>query len=572
MLDQLSSPVFGIVESLASPVEEINPALSIGDGHFRCLGVSGTTFYFQPGNVAEIIELSASQLKKPHILRLAPLQWWESQWPAKGGCNWDEAVNALVQSCMARGAYNANRLTGRGTYVEPGTLAVVTHLGSHLLVNDEPCSVTAQKSARIFIEGTPTELPDLPPLANGEARRIEALCSKLDWASPEMAKLFAGFLVIAPVCGALPWRPHVWINGPFESGKSFALKNVLGRLLAGISFSFGGSITEAGIRQDLGHDALPVLIDEAEAKDERAAQRLDAVLELARSSSQPGGAAIVKGGAAGKATHYRVQSAFAFASIDVPIRQSADESRIVRLTLRGPDEATDAVERGKAFGAIKAELADLVRANYGPRLFYRTRKLLLTILQNSDAFGAAIAARTGSGRLGDVLGPLVAGWFSLVSDKRVLPADAARKIDEWKWLSTAITKNKTQRDYEAALAHLMQSFIGLDHGYRRTVAELVAMASAAEASESPEAASADAALRRNGIRVRKEGRSTHLLICRGSGAVKALFHGTQWSASPVETISQNPRATITDNPIRFGGGIKQRAISIDLNLEGYGDE
>ncbi len=61
--------------------------LTIGAPHFRCLGVNGTTLYFQPANVAEVIELGAAQLRKPHVLRLAPLQWWESEFPGKGGCN-----------------------------------------------------------------------------------------------------------------------------------------------------------------------------------------------------------------------------------------------------------------------------------------------------------------------------------------------------------------------------------------------------------------------------------------------------------------------------------------------------
>ncbi len=473
-----------------------------------------------------------------------------------------------MQACLARGRYDADRLAGRGTYVEPGSLTVVSNMGNHLLVGHDIRHVGEHPSERIYVEGPPTVLPALPPLALAEARRIDAFCSRLDWSSPEMGRLFAGFLVIAPVCGALPWRPHIWLNGPFGSGKSFALKNVLGRLLDGLSYQFGGSITEAGIRQDVGHDALPVLIDEAEAKDERSAQRIAAILELARSSAQSGGAAIVKGGVSGRASHFRVRSAFAFASIDVPIVQSADESRVVRLTLRGPDAHADSTERGKAFGVLKAELSEMVHANFGPRLFYRTRGILMTILQNSEAFGAAISAASGSGRLGDVLGPLVAGWYSLGSEKRVFQQDADRLVSGWTWLWAAMAKNKTLADHEAALAHLMQSFISLDHGVRRTVAELIdTVAFGGDMAEQ-----ADAALRRNGMRIDLSKGGRDLLICRNSGAIRALFHASQWSSAPAETIGQNPRASVTQDPVRFGGGIKQRAVKIDLNVEGYGSE
>jgi len=492
--------------------------------------------------------------------------------------NWHAAANACMQSCIGRGHYNPELVTGRGVYVEPRSLKVVAHLGDHLIVDGEQMGLSEFKTVRTIVETAPAELPFLPPLAAGEASRIAALCEKLDWASPEMGRLFAGWIVIAPVCGALPWRPHIWIEGPYESGKSFALNEVAGRLLHGVSLRFGGSVTEAGIRQELRDDTLPVLFDEAEAKDDRAAQRLDAVLELARSAAQKDGAAIVKGGAGGKATRWRVRSSFAFASIDVAVKQSADESRIVRLKLRGPDSGAKQHDRAARFAELRTDLAGLTSAHFGPRLFFRTLKNLHTILGNAESFSAAIAGATRSGRLGDVLGPLVAGWYSLRSDVRVLPGDAVRLLSEWKWLGTAISKNATTRDHDAALAHLMQSQVALDHGVRRTVAELIGSicASTARIGGNDEAGlvaeQADAALRRHGLRLDLQDGGRSLMLCRNAGAIKALFHGTQWATSPVDTIAQNPRATVTQNPVRFSHGIKQRAIKVDLIAEGYGDD
>lgn len=570
---------YGISEG--GEVSSMQTALDFGAPHFQCLGIRGTNCFFRPADRPEVIELTAKELGGRAMLRLAPLHWWEFNFAGRskeGGVNWQAVANACMQSCIRRGHFNPEFVTGRGVYIEPSNLKVVAHLGDRLIVDGEQFGLSEFKTVRTIIETDPTDLPFLPPLAAGEASRVAALCEKLDWASPEMGRLFAGWIVIAPVCGALPWRPHIWIEGPYESGKSFALNEVAGRLLRGVSLRFGGSVTEAGIRQELRDDTLPVLFDEAEAKDDRAAQRLDAILELARSAAQKDGAAIVKGGASGKATRWRVRSCFAFASIDVAIKQSADESRIVRLKLRGPDGGEKQQDRAARFAEFRDDLATLTSSHFGPRLFFRTLKNLHTILGNAESFSAAIAGATRSGRLGDVLGPLVAGWYSLRSDARVLPGDAVRLLSEWKWLGTAISKNATTRDHDAALAHLMQSQVALDHGVRRTVAELIAAVCAGtarvkgKAEMDPVAEQADAALRRHGIRLDLQDGGRSLLLCRNAGAIKALFHGTQWTTSPVDTISQNPRAAVTQNPVRFGHGIKQRAVKIDLIAEGYGDD
>ena len=91
-----------------------------------------------------------------------------------------------------------------------------------------------------------------------------------------------GWLSIALIGGALDWRPHVFLFGPPNTGKT-TLHNLVAALLTPMVVAADGQSTEAGIRQRQGPDALPVVVDEFETDTE--ARRLQSVLRLARSAS-----------------------------------------------------------------------------------------------------------------------------------------------------------------------------------------------------------------------------------------------------------------------------------------------
>src|SRR3546814_8012987 len=84
----------------------------------------------------------------------------------------------------------------------------------------------------------------------------------------------AGWIAIAVICGALNWRPHVWLTGSSGSGKSWLLDNVIRPLIGAIAVYCQSNSTEAGIRQTLATDARPVLFDEAESEDAKAQVRI----------------------------------------------------------------------------------------------------------------------------------------------------------------------------------------------------------------------------------------------------------------------------------------------------------
>ncbi|NKW09454.1 hypothetical protein HGG76_06055 [Ochrobactrum tritici] len=315
-----------------------HPLADFGSPHFRCLGVDGTTYFFQPANVAQVIELPGSALKMANLVRLAPLQWWEFEFPGKskeGGVSWPEAINACVQACKFRRKFVPHNLVrGRGAWFESQT--AVFHSGESLIVDGIRKDIANHKSRYVYDEGDNIDVAIERPASTEESRRFLTLCKSLRWQSALSGYLLAGFCVVAPVCGFLHWRPHLWINGPAGSGKSTVMDRIVKAALASTAHSVVGNTTEAGIRGALGMDALPIIFDESEPKDMQSQARIRSILDLARVAASESDGLILKGTSSQKTRGYRARSMFVFASINTQIEGFADESRFTQLTLAPP--------------------------------------------------------------------------------------------------------------------------------------------------------------------------------------------------------------------------------------------
>ena len=57
------------------------------------------------------------------------------------------------------------------------------------------------------------------------------IASRFHWEVPASGLLLAGWIALAPICGAMQWRPHVWLTASAGSGKSAILDRFIGILL-----------------------------------------------------------------------------------------------------------------------------------------------------------------------------------------------------------------------------------------------------------------------------------------------------------------------------------------------------
>jgi len=531
----------------------------------------GTYYYWVPGR-GQVATIPAAGHTKSALLAIAPLSWWELTYPKKGGCDWDAAANAMLRLCERAGVFDPSAKVGRGVMLDGGR--VVAHLGDRLLVDGKPHGLNWPGAHWIYSKRPRLDIGKAQPLETADAKEFEALLQRPSWAEPDMGKLLAGWLTIAPICGALAWRSHIWLTGERGSGKSYVMEEIAARVLEGLAIEVQGNTTEPGIRRALRGDILPVLFDECEAKTEADKHRIGGVLALARQASSANGAPIIKAGGGQASAAFHVRSSFLFASIDKNGTMPADESRIVTISLRGAnpfDDDEDKKARAEHFAKLKAEVDRIITPEFGRALFLRTLALVPTIRRNAETFAAAIAKKTGNRRLGDTLAGPLAGWMSLHTTAVITPEIAMQRLDQWKWLGGAIARGKTEADHDAALTHLLQASLRLDGSKMRSVDELVATVVDGGENSELTVATCIAVLSRHGLRVlmpEEQGGGAMLLVANKHAALDRIFWAQPFNLG---TLRQHPAAKPWKDSVRFSGHGKVRALAIDLTMAGVVD-
>lgn len=525
---------------------------------FIPLGHDEGKFFFMCNGGGQVRDFTAAQLQTfGSLVELASLQHWEAEYPSKSGANLKSAGNDLVQMCNRVGVYDPNRVRGRGTWIDEGR--IVVHMGDRLLVDGVESGLTLKDSHYIYENARRMHMDITNALLNAEADKLRKLCAMLPWEAPDlMGNLLAGWCVIAPVCGALNWRPHIWLSGESGSGKSWTLENIIKLALGLIAFEVVGKSTEAGIRQHLLRDGRPVLFDEAETQNEQDRARMQQVLDSARVASSESSAIVAKGSASGKPSAFRMKSCFMFGSVNVGATQAADESRMVVLTLR---PIKDLAERARRFEEIERFHATMAVENFSGRLFARTVSLLHVIRRNAVVFAEAIARSGKPRRLGDTYGTLLAGAWSLRSRAVATTEEADAMVRETQWVKDAVVKGDVEPEWSRALKTLLQYRVRVNSGRVADIpiGDLIEAAQFG-AADGP-IGSSDAARELNylGLRVR----DGYLLVAANSRECSKIFERTPWGASWASTMQRTPGTKHGNGQVKMAG-INARPFGIPV--------
>jgi hypothetical protein len=543
-------------DSTQPPPVKPNPG-----GYFTPLGFDSDGYYYQPHATGQVIRLSRSAHTGTNLVALAPLCYWESLYHGKSSPNWTAAASDLFEQQALVGVYCPDRIRGRGAWWDQGR--AVLHLGDRLLVDGQPQPITQRlpNSPYLYqrlaaIEG----LTGIEPLSTEETLHILNIAERFHWEVPASGWLIAGWASLAPICGALPWRPHIWLTAGAGSGKSTLLDRFLGPLLGPLALWPEGATTEAFIRQELRADGIPVVFDEAESNEKPDQQRIQAVLSLARVASSSGRGVIGKGGADGTSQRFKVCSMFLLSSISTALKQGADKSRFAQLTMRNPTDLPRA-DRTAHWEALDRDLDRHITQEIGLRLISRTISLIPTIRASAVVFRRVGARIFDSQRLGDQYGTLLAGTWSLMSDTVPTEDQAAQLISsqDWEPYQQATEIPDEVRCIQTILQHQLR--VEVDRGaVTRTIGELVVIAAGGEPQWEIASNLAEATLGRHGLRADRP----HLLVSNTAPAIARILADTPWANCWPVILARLPGAEKTGT-VRFKGlGASSRAIKLPL--------
>lgn len=514
-------------------------------------------FCFYAGTSKTVISMGASGINKQSILNLAPISWWETHYAGSKGLNMDAITNFLTSYSFAAGIFSESRLRGRGAWMDEGR--TVLHSGDSLIVDGEEMPLGALQTKYIYEQGFPLGLKITEPVELMESSRLIDMLSLINWERPVNAYLLAGWCVIAPVCGALKWRPHIWLTGAAGTGKSWVFKNIVRRLLGESGLAVQGKTTEPGIRALLASDALPVVFDESEGEDPAAQARIQSILDLMRASSADDGGVLAQGSAGGgRGVTYRIRTCFAFASIGIQVKQQSDRSRVTVLGIRrrvGDD-------RRIVWEQLQAMYANLITDDFIAALHSRTISMLPTILKNAEMFNRACAAVLGEQRHGDQLGAMIAGAYSLKFD-RLVDYDAAKKwVEAMDW--TEERSLDESRDENRLLNRILEHIVEVENDYtkvKRTIGELCIIGIGRDVDSHVPGDQAVKVLARVGIKFR----DGMLLISNSSQGIKNILERTPWSGENHNKILVRIDGAKPTEPTNFGP-VKHRAVAIPLTI------
>jgi putative DNA primase/helicase len=397
------------------------------------------------------------------------------------------------------------------------------------------------------------------PLADQDAYLLLELAGRFKWEVPASGLLIAGWAALAPICGALDWRPHIWLTAGAGSGKSAILDRYIAPLLGDLALHVAGNTSEAGLRQTLRADALPVVFDEAESNERPDQQRMQAVLSLARVASSESRAQTIKGSAEGDAQRYTIRSMFLMSSIATALKQGADKSRFAQLTLRNPNEFAKQA-RLDHWEALDRDLDRYVTDQVGQRLQARTISLIPVIRQSVRVFTRAAADAFDSQRLGDQYGTLLAGAWSLQSREVPTRDQAFALIDQNEWESYSQTTEVP--DEKRCLQRILQQQIRVeaDKVVTRTIGELVDIATHHAADADITSTIAQAVLGRNGIKA-DDG---YVFISNTAEAIATMLRDTAWANCWSTVLARLPGAAKAGTVYFRGTGLSGRAVKIPI--------
>lgn len=548
----------------------------------RALGYDRGRYYYLSGQQRQVHEYAKGDHTANGLLQLAPLGFWSELFaygaPMKGE-HWLAATDALMRKCERKGIFDPVTLRGRGCWTDQGRM--VLNLGNRTLVDGAERELTDTDSHFIYEAGTKMAGPHGTPLSVGEARRVLDIAKRFNWEMPASAALLAGWIVLAPLCGALRWRPHVWVTGGSGTGKSTVLEQFIGPLLAGTELRFQGNSTEAGIRQSLRADARPVMIDESEANDERAEVRIQNILSLIRQTSSESEARTTKGTQAGRALEFHIRSMFCLASIQVSIKNQADHNRMSVLGLYGMEKvaADDRDAHQDKWLETAQMLADLRdQPDFAPRLMARSLAMHGVIEANMRTLTRVAAREFRSQRLGDQYGTLLAGAATLLYDHPISEEGALKFIRLFDWA----TFHEAAREDESmgALAAILQIMVQVDLDRTkemRNVGELVQIVIDNQTDAGVSPSEAIITLGRMGLKVRRPLMADHgaLVVANNAARLSRDLKGQPWGPDWKSYLRRLPGAKATAVPIRFGPGFIQRATEIPIpvvlpSIEGAG--
>ena len=539
----------------------------------ECLGREGSQYVLYSTAYRRIERLTAEKLTLPNLRAIAPRARWEAWlFPERAAAGDEVKRGELVEAVQERiladcGAkmFDASRVRSRGVWPDAAGGWVYNAGASCWFIpadGGQVEQVDAVRNGYVYAAGVALPSPADTPLSDKEGRELVELMRARSWVLPGAGDAMAGWMVAAMLAGVMPISPHVWINAPATTGKTH-LKNDLVAVLGDDAMTQEGVPTDAGVRQRLNGDAIPVLIDEVEEGDnETAGRNIRKLLDLMRSASY-GKAPITKGGADGTPRLYPMKCSFALFSIANCISRDADSSRCLVLHLRRGDKTIQNIWARQDAGRALVQTP-----GFHGRLIARLLGCLPVLMENLAVLREHLGKVEGvDSRRAELFAVLMACRHALVSREKM----SQEAMQEAAALMLAYgEQEEKESDFSRCLAVLLGHVVRV-RGQDMTVADACRVMEAKVDTETMAACALS--LGAAGLRWRDD--LNALQVDTLADKMKRIFTGTQWSNGKVAPVlaegCKREKGSISPagvwlHPVKVGGTSPRWCVMIPAAL------
>lgn len=514
-----------------------------------CLGREGKSHVFYSTASRDIYRLTAEKINWPNLLDMAAREHWERYlFPKETEAGAAPGKRELVAEAQERliedsryKIFSPEAVRARGVWPDSagGWLYNAGRACWHIPADGiRPERVENVRERHIYAIGEALPAPAENLLTNAEGKQLVEFLTARPWTMAGAGDMLAGWTVAALLAGCTPMRPHVWINAPAGTGKTY-LKNDLAAILGDYALCMEGIPTEAATRQRRKSDCLPVLLDEVEPGESKKNQRnIAALLELMRNAAYEG--KISKGTQDGTGTFFLMKCNFALFSISDDISRDADASRIVglRLERRSPAVLSPLWERQKAG-------RELVQGkDFHARLIARLLAGLPVIMENQKALATALMNAGADARKAEIFSILIAGRHALTSRD---PMTSGEMENAARIMRVYDEQDEQESDFSRCLAVLLNHTVDIYGTGKRTV---VAACELIENAPPDVKEQVEAALRIVGLKWNSNKEA--LQVDPRAEMMKRIYTGTQWSNGKIKPV--------------LAEGCRQKGISNDAGV------
>ena len=496
----------------------------------------------------------------------------------------DDARRDIMLACHEMGFWEPTNIRGAGAW-RGADGDLILHRGDHLWIRGARRAL-GRLGEFVYIPGPP--LPPLPELTINDRPGV-ALLDRLEtfrFARGSFdAMLTFGEICVSIVSGALAFRPHQFIVGEINTGKTTL------QLLIRVCLGANGVVdvtdaTAAAIWQALKGRSIPICYDEFEA--EADPKKQDRILALARQAST--GAKLRRGSSGGGASEFPVVSNFICSSVIPPPFNSADASRfLVANTVQLEDAQTGKRHRPP----FSLDRLAIIGAQLTRRLADRWEYLNKTVLPEISRL---MGEQGYPGRITDLYGTIIglvgvalhddieqmnlAGQLGSFQMQRLLKEALGQQMPEYRRCIDHMAAHRIERNRPTSqqLGELVQ-VAGMAMLGRAASREQLTLWGFVEDMPEDIADAGKAAQRMLsafGLRVARvapgnDANNVVLQVAFNNVQLAEIFEHTRWRTSAesatgggwIQALRRAPGATISGG-VRFRAGVQSRCVQVPI--------